>query len=110
MEEVLAAGDGDHGGAALFDGIEALFGGELLFEDVGGVLDLAAAGAGEVAAEEGFEHEDQGVLAAAGELLPQDVAGDGPHLGDGDGHCWFRAPKKDFTAETQRTRRKGSIP
>ena len=51
-----------------------------------GILDFAAAGAGEVAAEEGFEHEDEGVALAAAELLTEDVGGDGPHLGKRDGH------------------------
>ena len=80
VEEGFAAGDGDHGGAAFIDGIEALLGGEVLFEDVGGVLDFAAAGAGEVASEEGFEHEDKGVVFVSASFLFQDIGGDGPHL------------------------------
>jgi hypothetical protein len=67
-----------------------LFGGELVFEDVGGVLDFAAAGTGEVAAEEGFKHEDEGVAFDATELLAQDIGGDGVHLGDRYGH---KAPR-----------------
>ncbi len=74
VHQRLAAGDGDHGGAAFVDGAEAFFGGEVLLQDVGGVLDLAASGAGQVAAEQRFEHEDQRILLAAGELLAQDIA------------------------------------
>ena len=56
IEERLAAGDADDGGAALLDGGEALLDGEGALEDVRRVLDLAAAGAGEVAAQEGLQH------------------------------------------------------
>ena len=86
VEEGLAAGDGDHGGAALVGGFEAFFGRELFLEDVGGVLDFAAAGAGEVAAEQRLEHEHEGVLLAAGEALLEHVGCDGPHLGNGYAH------------------------
>ena len=50
------------------------FGGEVLLEDVGGVLDLAASGAGQVAAEERLQHQHQRILLASGKLLPQHVA------------------------------------
>jgi hypothetical protein len=86
MEEGFAAGDGDHGSAAFFNSIEALLGSEVFLEDVWRVLDFAAAGAGEVTAEEGFEHEDEGVPFIAAELLFEHVRGDGPHLGEGYGH------------------------
>jgi hypothetical protein len=89
VKQRFTAGDGDHGSAAFIDGFEALLGGELLFEDVGGVLDFAAAGTGEVAAEEGLEHEDEGVALDAAELLGEDVGGDGVHLRDG---YWHKAP------------------
>ena len=52
VHQRLAAGDGDHGCAAFFDGVEALFGRQFILEDVGRVLDLAAAGAGQIAAEQ----------------------------------------------------------
>ena len=80
VHERFAAGDGDHGGAAFVDRAEAFFGGEVFLQDVGGILDLAASGAGEVAAEQGLEHEHERVLLAACELLPQDVGRDRPHL------------------------------
>ena len=92
MEEGFAAGDGDHGRAALVDRLEALLGGELGLEDVGGVLDLAAAGAGEVAAKERLEHEDERIALAAEELLLEDVGGDGPGLRYG--YCHLGNPPK----------------
>ena len=52
-----------------------------------GVLDLAAAGAGQVAAEERLEHQHERVALAARELLLQDVAGDRPHLRNRHAHA-----------------------
>jgi hypothetical protein len=69
VDERFAAGDADHGGAAFLDRSEALLRAEALVEDVIRVLDLAAAGAGEVATEEGLEHEDERVTLAALQLL-----------------------------------------
>ncbi len=54
VEEGFTARDRDDGGTAFFDSGEAFFGGEVLLEDLGGVLDFAAAGAGEVTAKEGL--------------------------------------------------------
>jgi hypothetical protein len=89
MEQRLAAGDGDHGRAALFDGGETLLGGELLFEDVGRILHLAAAGAGQVAAEERLQHEHQRIALAAPEPVLEDVGCDRTHLGDWNCHQRF---------------------
>src|SRR5207244_602972 len=61
----LAAGDGHHGGAALLDGGQTLLDAQVLAEHVAGILDLAAAGAGQVAAEERLQHQDQRVALAA---------------------------------------------
>jgi hypothetical protein len=38
---------------------------KLLFEDMGGVLNFAATGAGQVAAKQRLEHQDQRILLAA---------------------------------------------
>ncbi len=86
MQQRLAAGDGDHGRAALFDGGEALLGRELLFEDVRRILHLAAAGAGQVAAEERLKHEHQRIALVALEPLLEDIGGNRPHLGDWNCH------------------------
>ena len=57
------------GRAALIDRPEALLGGQLALQDVGRVLDLAAAGAGQVAAEQRLQHQHQRILLPPGELL-----------------------------------------
>ena len=81
MEQRFAARDGDQGSAPhLIDGLEALLGSQLFFENVSGILNLPATGTGEIAAEEGLEHEDQWILLAPGKFLPSDVARDSPHL------------------------------
>ena len=57
VKQGFAAGDGDGGSAAFFDGFEAGFGAHVLLQDMGWVLNLAAACAGKVAAEERLQHE-----------------------------------------------------
>ncbi len=80
VHERLAAGDADHRGAALVDRVKALLRREFLFEDVAGILDLAAAGAGEVAAHQRLKHQDDREVLAALELLADDVGRNRPHL------------------------------
>lgn len=96
VHERLAAGDGNHGRAAFFDGAKTFFRSEIRFEDVGGILNLAASRAGQIAAEERLEHEHERVLLATGELLAQDVARNGPHLGYGNWHCGSETPDAYF--------------
>ena len=59
VQERLAAGDRDHRGPALLDRPDRLLDADPSPEDVGGVLDLAAPGAGEVAGEQRLELDDQ---------------------------------------------------
>ena len=80
MQQRLAAGDRHHGRAALFDRGEALLGRELLLEDVRRILHLAAAGAGQVAAEERLQHEHQRIALVALEPVLEDVGCNRPHL------------------------------
>ena len=89
MEQGLAAGDGHHGRAALFDRGKALFGRELLLEDVRRILHLAAAGTGQVAAEERLQHQDERIALVAGKALLQYVRGNRPHLRDRNSHLCF---------------------
>src|ERR1017187_7000587 len=58
------------------------------------ILNLSAAGAGQIAAIERLQHEHQGVALAALQLLLQDVAGDGPHLRRGNGHTSYNTKGK----------------
>jgi hypothetical protein len=86
VHQRLAAGDRNHGGAAFVDGFETLLGGQVLFQHVGGVLDLPATCAGEIAAKEGLEHEHERVLLVAAQALLEHIRGDGPHLGNWYAH------------------------
>src|SRR5207302_95867 len=86
MHQRLTTGDGDHRRAALFHGGKTLFRREVFLEDVRGILDLAASGAGQVAAEERLQHEDERVALASRKLLLEHIARDGPHLGYGNCH------------------------
>ena len=87
MHEGFAARNRNHRGSALIDCFEAVFHGEIFFQDVGRVLNFAASGAGQIATEERLQHEHERVALASGELLAQDVGGHGPHLGYGNCHC-----------------------
>ena len=65
MHQRLAAGDGDHGRAAFVDRAEAFVGREVLLEHVRGILDFAAAGAGQIAAKQRLQHQHQRIALAA---------------------------------------------
>ena len=80
VEQGFAAGNADHRGAAFFGGLKTLFGGQMLPENFGRILDFAAAGASQIAAEQGFQHEHQRVALFARCLLPENVGSHGPHL------------------------------
>ena len=76
----------DDRGAALVDGCEAFIERQALGEDLLGVVDLAAARAGEVAAEERLEHQDERVALDAAEALLEEVLADAVLLDEGDAH------------------------
>src|SRR5581483_3719830 len=59
MKQRLATRDRHHGRTRFLDRPEALVRTQLLLEDVGRVLNLPAAGAGQIAAEERLQHRDQ---------------------------------------------------
>src|SRR5882757_6195581 len=80
VHQWLAARDGNHRRSAFLHGTEALFRRQLLLEDVGGILNLAAAGTRQVAAEERLQHQNQRVTLAAAHPLLQHIGGYGPHL------------------------------
>src|SRR5262249_44766476 len=80
MQQRFAPGNRDDRRSAFVDGPEALLGSEMLLEDVHRVLNLPATRTGEVAAEEGFEHQNDGKPAYPAELLPQHVGRHRPHL------------------------------
>src|SRR6185312_6390119 len=88
VQQGLAAGYGDDGSAALVHGLEALGRAQALVQDLIRVIDLAATGAGEIAAEQRLEHEHQRVALVADQLLLGDVRADTNLLDDRYGH-WF---------------------
>ena len=64
VQQRFAAGDGDHRSAAFIDRGQAFVDRQPLIEDLVGIIDLAAARAGKVAAEQRLEHEHQRIAAA----------------------------------------------
>ena len=99
MEQRLAPGDRDQRRAALVHGRQALLGGELRAEHLGGMLDLATAAAGEVAAKQGLEHQHQGIAAVAPQPLHGHVPEHRQHLADRNAH---RAASARAAAARQR--------
>ena len=91
MEQRLPACDADDGRLALLGSAQAVFYREILLEDGDGVLDLSASGAGEIAAEERFQHEHQWILLATREPLLEDVLRHRRHLCCRDRHALLRS-------------------
>ena len=73
MYQRLSAGDGDHRGAALVDGLQALLNAEALVQYLLGIIDFAATGTGEVATEQGFQHQHQGETLFAAQLFFENI-------------------------------------
>src|SRR6202020_2694131 len=86
MEQRLSAGDRDHRGAALLYRLEALLGRKILLQDVRGVLDLSAAGACQIAAEQRLKHQHERISLPAHQLLLQNISCNRPGLRDWDCH------------------------
>ncbi len=89
VQQRLAAGDGDDGGAALVDGLQRVGNGQALVQDLGRVVDLAAAGARQVAAEERLQHQHQRVALTTAEMLLDDIGADPDHLLQRNRHLHF---------------------
>ena len=66
----------DHRRAAFVDRLEAFVDAEALIEDRVGIVDLAAAGAGEVAAEQRLQHQNQRIAPDAAQMLRHDIGAD----------------------------------
>jgi hypothetical protein len=85
----FAARDRDDRRAALIDRGHALVVRQPLVQDLVGIVDLAAAGAGEIAAEQGLEHQHQRIALAAHQLLLDEIAADADFLQERYGHYEF---------------------
>src|SRR5690606_16580790 len=86
VHQRLAARDGHHRRAALLDGGDGLLDGHAPLQHVRGMLDLAAARAGEVAGEQRLEFEEQRELLPAAQLVPEDVGSDPDALAERHAH------------------------
>src|SRR5207237_6389468 len=100
VEQRFAACDADDGRAALVGSAQAVLHREIPLQDRDGVLDLSAAGAGEIAAEEGFQHEHERILLAPRKPLLEDVLRHRRHLRCRDRHSLLRALSDDLRAGT----------
>ena len=76
MDKRLTARDRDHRRAAFVDRLQALRDAEALVEDLVGIIDLAAAGAGQIAAEQRLQHQHQRITLAPRQMLADDIAAD----------------------------------
>src|SRR5690606_28345895 len=74
VNQRLAARDRHHRRSALVDGAQRVLDAHALLQRVGGIVDLAATRAGEVALEQRLEHQDQRIALHALQLLLEDVA------------------------------------
>ena len=72
------------------------------------MLDLAAAGAGQVAGEQRLDLHDQRVLLAAQQLLAQQVGADAQVLAKGDGHQRTSAGSRNWMVSST-TRRSSTV-
>src|SRR6202008_768595 len=88
VDQRLAAGDRDHRRAAFVGGIPAFLRRHAAIEDRVGIVYLAAADAGEVAAEQRIKHEHQRITFSAERLLFHKIAADTDFLEER--YCHYR--------------------
>src|SRR5207248_9912126 len=85
MDQRLAARDRHHRRAAFIGRVPAFLGRHAAVEDGVGIVDLAAADASEVTAEQRFQHQHERIAFAAKQLLLDQVTAD-PHFLE-EGYC-----------------------
>ncbi len=83
VEQRLAAGDHHDRRAAFLDRPETFVDRQALVQDLVGIIDLAAAGAGEIATEQGLEHENERIALAPRKMLADHIGADFRHLRNG---------------------------
>ena len=69
-----------HRRATFIHRAETFFGGKLLLQDVRGILNLAAAGARQIAAQQWLQHQHERIVLASLQPLADDVGRRRPHL------------------------------
>src|SRR3974390_845638 len=86
MEQRFAARDRRHRRAAFVDRLHALVIAQALIQYLVGIVDLAAARACEIAAEERLEHQNERIAFAAGQMLLEQVTANLGHLMNWNSH------------------------
>src|ERR1700690_3323080 len=86
MDERLAAGNSYHRRAAFIDRVEALLDRQTLVEDRVRIIDLAAGDAGEIAAEQRLQHQNERITFAAHDPLLEEIGRDANFLEIGNFH------------------------
>ena len=76
VQQRLAAGDRDDGRAAFVDRLKRICDRDALVQDLVGIVDLAAAGAGQIAAKQRLKHQHQRVALPPRQLLPDEIRAD----------------------------------
>ena len=88
VQQRLAAGDRDDRGAALIDRLQRVGDGNALIQDLVGIVDLAAAGAGQIAAKQRLQHQHQRIALSPGQLLADQIAADVKLLKKRNAQCY----------------------
>src|SRR5258705_10364434 len=95
VDQRFAAGDRHHRRAAFIGSVPALLRRHAPIEDRIGIVDLATADAGEVTAEQRFQHQHQGIALPAKQLLLDHIAADTQFLEEGYCHSKFLSGLED---------------
>ncbi len=74
VDERLAARDGHHRRAAFIDRLQRVLDAHPLLQDLLRIVDLAAAGAGQIALEQRLQHQHQRIALVTAQLAAGDVA------------------------------------
>src|ERR1700722_20058354 len=99
VQQRFAARHDDHRRAALIDRGQRILNGDAFVENGVGIVDLAAAGASEIAPEQRLEHQHQRIALAAGQVLPNDIGADSYNLPE-----WY-AHERSLKSRDKRSRR-----
>ena len=86
MQQRLATRDGYHGSAAVPRGVQAFIDAQAAVQQRVGVIDLAAAGAGEIAAEQRLQHQDQRIALHTAQVAADHIGADHSGLQQRNSH------------------------
>ena len=86
VQKRLAAGDHHHRRATFVHRAQRVLDRKPLVEDMIGVIDLAAAGAGQIAAEQRLHHEHERITSHAQEVLLDEIRADFCDIAERNGH------------------------